>query len=367
MESCVYTGATTLTGTADFRNCNFSQPQINAPASNVRISGGIIQNGLTVTDGTLILENVEVQGNITQNGGTIIFASGVRYSGTTGGTAINIQYIDTQEAPIDGNQYARKNAGWEQVAASGGGPELNRWYVSSSGNDITGNGSPQTPYASIPAAVTAREADGSTYGEILLMDSFTETTTVTLSSNPGKTTVIRGTGIGLRSRILNLQVTDTTVVLKGVKVLATTITQTGTNGMELFLSDAEALGVNTTINNNTFFISYIYGSSVFSVNSGSHSLGTFFILGAQPRIRLAGTTMTVQQINGDETCVFEFAATTTNVTTNMTMSNGGLLKISGTLSITGNFTHEGVVFQDDGGTISITGTETAKPGSFTRP
>lgn len=53
--------------------------------------------------------------------------NGAKFVTTIKKVGVNVYGAGIGEAPIDGNQYARKNAGWEQVVASGGPAIENRY------------------------------------------------------------------------------------------------------------------------------------------------------------------------------------------------------------------------------------------------
>lgn len=117
-----------------------SSPTFNEPImylSQSRNASGTMVGGLLRYDSDSI-ERVRINPNV-QGTGTLAFLDGdytlspdglllllknhgvPRFYVNASGTAYSNGVPLIKEAPVDGNQYARKNAGWEQVTSSGGG------------------------------------------------------------------------------------------------------------------------------------------------------------------------------------------------------------------------------------------------------
>lgn len=67
-------------------------------------------------------------------------------------------YHYTGAATADLGDYYLVSAPDSGGGGGGGGPEADTWYVNINGNDATGDGSPQTPYATLSKAVTEASA-----------------------------------------------------------------------------------------------------------------------------------------------------------------------------------------------------------------
>jgi len=236
------------------------------------------------------------------------------------------------------------------------------WYVDERIGDSDFDGSQEWPFASIQSAVTARQADANTYGEIIVLDEQTDVIVI-LASAPGETTKIKGTGRHTGSRINLLTATDTHVILEDIRVLQTTLSQTGSNGAEITLINADAANIGGSTADETFKIWYLYGNSKMSVTSGSPDLGLISVVTPGGEINLGGTNPTMYQFTASANCTMKVTAPV-DVTTTVTFDHGGTLIVEDTLTITTDFNHDGLLIDDVSGEIVVSGTETFTPGRF---
>jgi len=137
----------------------------NAGGDGTRIQNSIIDGNLIIDDNIRVFESTIL-------GNAVVNAISYFYNSNINGSASGSSTINMYNSTVTGaNTVATIN---DDHPSGGGGPDVGTWYVNQSGNDTTGDGSAQRPYATIQKAHDEAAAD-----DIILVNAGTYTSLTT--------------------------------------------------------------------------------------------------------------------------------------------------------------------------------------------
>ncbi len=239
------------------------------------------------------------------------------------------------------------------------------WHVDGDDGNDSNVGSFDLPVLTAQKAVDLREADGATNAEIRILGGIVSGT-VTLASNPSKTTLISGSLRG--TAITTINATDTTLRLTNMSVTTLNITQTSSNFMFTLLYSCTILQFNDTIatvGNSTLFA--FQGSRLIISVAPSENFDTIFNIEDGSFMDISGgansTWNKISLINRGTLDIVN-SITIATLAAEKSFVNLG---VSAALTITTTFDHVGVVFSNFQLIDASAASEDGTPGQFSSP
>ena len=242
------------------------------------------------------------------------------------------------------------NAGRSTTVSTSAVVAYQNVYVSSSGNDSSGNGSSSKPYATIAKAYTKVKSGGS----VILLSNLIQTSgiffdtaskSVTLKSNGSSIyTITRGSSLTGTS-VLNVN-NKNNVTLQNIKLSGNNVS--ATSGL-VWVNNSSTLNLNsgTTLSNNINTNTYV-GSGIIVYNSSVLNINGATITSNKSNNQGAGI-----YING-ATLNFNSGTISNNSFTSSNGSGAGILGWEGTVNVKGG-TISGNIAGADGGGIWVGG------------
>ena len=215
-------------------------------------------------------------------------------------------------------------AGNFQVIHSG--VEVNTWHVNKSGNDTTGDGSPQKPYLTIQKSVNV-----SSDGDIIKVGNGTFSETLTIDKN----LTFEGTGneseLSINTEIIGLSITiDNTSAARNVRFVNIYVNPTIAGIVESgSANDAKIALVNCELNTSSLSCSHLTAKSSKLIVSSLNVRTELYFLGCEYE------SSDIDTISGTATIVNSLINADVNVDGDLKEYNS---KISGTIAVSGSHT-----------------------------